>query len=287
MSGNFAWSRAALAGFAVLRREPGVLVIWGLVGLVFGLADQVIAVNAEIFRITRSGSFVAPLIGSLRLVVGAVAMAIFSAAVYRAVLRPDGETRARMRFGADEIRLTWFWLLQGLLLVIVTILIGLPVFLIADRASQLDNPYTTIAAAVGLGGGLIVWGVLLVRLSLAAPMVVAQGRWSVRDAWRSTRGRAWKIAGVYVPLLIASALFFSLWTTLCDLAAYAMHVKAPVHASYKGVALADLFTSTQLFFTALDTLVGAAAAAMLYAPAAVIYRDLKGLTPDDQASVFD
>lgn len=287
MAKSFSWSGATLAGLGVLRREPGILVIWSLVGLVLGLADQVIAVNAEIVRVARPGSFFVPLIGTLRLAVGAVAMAIFSAAVYRAVLRPEGEARARMRFGTNEIRLTWLWLLQGLLLLIVTILVSLPVFLITERASQSNTLATTIAAAVGLTAGLVLWGFLLVRLSLAAPMVVALGRWSVRDAWRSTRGQAWRIASVYVPLLVASALFFSLWTTLCDLAAYAMHVKAPIRASYKGVALADLFTLTQLIFTILSAILGAAGAAVLYAPAAVIYRDLKGLTPDDQASVFD
>jgi hypothetical protein len=288
MKSDFSWSSAVLAGFGVLRREPGVLLLWGLVGVMFGLADQVIGVNAEILRTSgQPPTLIVPMLTLARGVIVVVAMAIFSAAAYRAVLQPNGDTRRRMRFGSDEIRLTLLWLLQGVLLLALTIAAAVPAFAFSTMTANKDPMVTGIVGTAIAAGTLIAWIILLVRLSLAAPMAVAEGRWSGPAAWRLTRGHAWKIAGVYVPLLIGWVVVFAAWDTLYGLAAAALHLEFSADRVKVGHSIADVLKPVQLVFTVVSEGLSAVAAAVLFAPAAFIYRALKGDEPDDQAAVFD
>jgi hypothetical protein len=288
MKSDFSWSSAVLAGIGVLRREPGVLLLWGLVGVAFGLADQVIGVNAEILRTSdQPPTLIVPMLTLTRGVIVVVAMAIFSAAAYRAVLQPNGDTRRRMRFGSDEIRLTLLWLLQGVLLLALTIAAAVPAFAFSTMTVNKDPMVTAIVGTAIAAGTLIAWIILLVRLSLAAPMAVAEGRWSVPAAWRLSRGHAWKIAGVYVPLLVGWVVVFAAWDTLYGLAAAALHLEFSADRVKVGHSIADVFKPVQLVFTVASEGLSAVAAAVLFAPAAVIYRARKGDEPDDQAAVFD
>jgi hypothetical protein len=285
---SFSWSGAVLAGFGVLRREPGVLLVWSLVGLVFGLAGQVIAANAQMFKTSsQAAAWLWPMTNLARGVVIAVGMAIFSAAVYRAVLLPQGETRGRMRFGSDEVRLTLVWMLQGLMLVVLSIVALLPAFALSTLMAKQQSAVTGILGTVVVLGVLIGWIALLARLSLAAPMALAEGRWSVPAAWRMTRGHAWKILAAHVPVLLGLGLVFSLAETLYILALHAMHLDVSPAILRDTGSLAGVLTPARLGFTLLTAILGAAGAAILYAPAAAIYRDLKGEEPADQAAVFD
>jgi hypothetical protein len=285
---NFSWSGAVLAGFGVLRRESGLLLVWGLVALVFGLADQVMGMNAELLRTSgRAATWMVPMLNLSRGVVLVVAMAIFSAAAYRAVLQPDGETRGRMRFGADEVRLTLVWLLQGLLLLVLTVIGLVPVAIVAAVTRTGDGLVAGLTEGGVILAVLAAWITLVVRLSLAAPMAVAEGRWSGPAAWRLTRGHAWKIAGVYFPLLVGWVAVFAAWDALYGLAAAALHLEFSADRLKVGHSLADIFNPAQLIFTVFSEGLSAAAAAVLFAPAAFIYRALKSDGPDDQAAVFD
>jgi hypothetical protein len=277
-----------LAGFGVLRREPSVLLIWSLVGLVFGLADQVLDARAEFLNAAGySGTWIAPIIGLVRAVIAIVAMAIFSAAVYRTVLRPIEEARGRMRFGRDEIRLTLVWLLQALLLLVMSIAAIIPVFLLSTLMPKHNAVATGTVGTIGALGILLVWIALLVRLSLVAPIALAEGRWSLSAAWRMTRGHFWKILAVHLPVLFGVGLVFSVSSTLYSLLLAAMHIDFSPAIGSHGRSLAEVFSPVRLGLTLVTAILGAAAAAVLYAPAAAIYRDLKADDPDDQAAVFD
>jgi len=285
---DFSWSRAALAGFGVLRREPGVLLLWGLVGLVFGLADQILDARAEFLSAAGySGTWIVPVIGLVRTAVAMVAMAIFSAAVYRAVLRPQGETRGRMRFGRDEVRLTLVWMSQGVLLLVTSIVAVIPGFVLSTMMPKQNATTTATVGVISALGIVLVWIGVLARLSLAAPMALAEGRWSVRAAWDLTRGRFWKTLAVHLPVLLGVGLVFSGSKMLYVLALAAMHIDFPPAISSHSRSLAEVFSPVRLGFTIVTAALGAAAAAILYAPAAAIYRDLKGDDPADQAAVFD
>jgi hypothetical protein len=285
MGADFSWTRATFAGFGVLRREPRGVLLWALVGLVFAFVDQILDVRTEVLGATgHSGTWVIPMLSLARGVIAMVAMAIFSAAVYRAVLRPEGEARGRMRFGVDEIRLTLIWLLQGVALLVLMVIAIVPVFAVSPKLN--DLVMETLGGLAVLVG-LIAWLVLVVRLALAAPMALAEGRWTMPAAWRLTRRHAWKIAGVYIPLVIALAGVFVVWNTLYALVAYVVVPGFSPHQLRADDALADLFRPVRLVFTLLSVWLGAAAAAVFHAPVAAIYRDLKGVDPDGQAAVFD
>lgn len=282
---DFSWSAAALAGFGVLRREPAALLPWSLVGLVFGLADQVLDARVEVLRAAGySGTWVMPVISLVRAIVAVVAMAIFSAAVYRAVLRPRGEARGRMRFGRDEIRLTLVWLSQGILLLVASLVAVVPAFLLSTLAAKHSAMGAGTITALSI---LIVWAALLARLSLAAPMALAEGRWSGPAAWRMTRGRFWKVLAVHLPILLGVGLAFNVSTTLYGLVLGALHIDFPPAILLHSRSLAEVFSPVRLGLTMITAILGAAAAAIFYAPAAAIYRDLKGDEPVDQAAVFD
>jgi hypothetical protein len=288
LKANFSWSGAALAGFGVLRREPGILLPWSLVGLVFGLADQVLDARAESLRAAGySATWIVPGIGLVRAVIAIVAMAIFSAAVYRAVLRPQGEARGRMRFGRDEVRLTLLWMSQGLLLLVMSILAVIPAFVLSTMMPRHDAMATGTVGTISALGIVIAWIGMLARLSPAAPMALAEGRWSVRAAWGMTRGHFWKTLAVYLPVLLGLGLVFSVSNTLYGLILAATHVDFSPADLLRSRSLAEVFSPVRLGLTILTAILGAAAAAILYAPAAVIYRDLKGDEPADQAAVFD
>jgi hypothetical protein len=284
MGGDFSWKRAVFAGFGMLRREPRVVLPWGAVGLVFAFAEQAL----EVVRAnSRSGTWTLPLLGLVQGVVLIIATATFSAAVYRVMLRPESETRGRMRFGRDEIRLTLIWLLQGAALVV---LLGAAIVLVAAVSMQAPNssgPGDLIFLGVATLVALIGWSALVARLALAAPMTLVEGQWSVPEAWRLTRGHAWKIAGVHIPLVIALALTFTVGKTLYQFGAYAIVPGFTAKLLSADKAWTDLFHPARLVFMILNGWLGAAAAVLLYAPAAVIYRDLKGVDPNNQAAVFD
>jgi hypothetical protein len=276
-----------LAGLRVLRREPRVLVVWSLVAFVFGLADQVLGAQAASLRAAgHSGTWLPPLTGLAQGVIAIIGMAIFSAAVYRAVLRPEGEARGRMRFGADEVRLTLIWLLLGLLLVVLSVVAMVPAFVF----STMFQANSMLMGIVGTGlalGLLIAWIALVLRLSMTAPMALAEGRWSVPAAWRMTRGHAWKILGVHLPILLVVGGIFGVAEVLYAMALTAAHVELGHSVLGRVSSLGEVFEPTRLGLTLVAAILGAAAAALVHAPAAFIYRALKGDEPDDQAAVFD
>lgn len=286
MAGTFAWSRATLAGFDVLRREPRLLLTWSLVGLVFTVAQQVMAVNADIFRKVNPASVTAVALSVAGGVISIGALAIFSAAAYRAVLLTGERTRARLRFGGDEVRLALVWLVQGVLLLVPLMIMAVGVGLTTSSAGKHSMAVFFIDLALFLAT-VFAGGFLLARLSVAGPMSLMEGGWSLPAAWRLTRGKAWKIAGVHACVVLMVAGSYWGCRMLYALVVGALGGQFSLEPTSGGTSVAAVFQPETLIFTIFSAVLGAAGAAVLYAPAAVIYRDLKGLAPDDQASVFD
>jgi len=286
MKADFTWSQAVLEGLGVLRREPRVLLTWSLAGLVFTVAQQVMAVNADIFRKVNPASLTAPLLNLAGGVIAIGALAIFSAAAYRAVLLPQDRTRARMRLGREELRLALVWLVQGLLLLVPLLVVMVVVVVTARTVEKAPIGSSLVDLAVILGA-VVASGLLLARLSVAGPMSVMEGRWSLPAAWRLTRGRTWKIASVHLCVALVVGAIYWAARVLYGLVVHALGGQFSIEEASGATSVAAMFQPETLIFTLISAVLGAAGAAVLYAPAAVIYRDLKGLTPDDQASVFD
>lgn len=286
MAKGFSWSGATLAGLAVLRREPRILLTWGVVGLVFTVAQQVMAVNADIFRKVNPTSLIAMVLSLTGGLISLGALSIFSAAAYRAVLLPQDRTRARIRFGRDEIRLALVWLVQAVLLVVPFLVIA-PVFALTTGQAEQHPVGVFLVDLASLLAALFIAGLLVSRLSVAGPLAVMEGGWSLPRAWRLTRGRAWKIASVQLCVVLMAAAAYWACRGLYAVLVHALGGTFSIRLVTAGTSIAPLLQPETLVFTIITAVLGAAGAAVLYAPAAVIYRDLKGLTPDDQASVFD
>jgi len=283
---SFSWAQATLAGFGVLRREPRLLLSWSLVGLVFTLAQQVMAVNADIFRKINPASLTAMMLSFTGGLISIGALAIFSAAAYRAILTPQDRARARIRLGADEVRLALVWLVQGVL-VFVPFVIMTVVVAVASGSTDTHPLAVFFVDLTVLLAAMFVAGLLLARLSVAAPMSLMEGGWSLPAAWRLTRGRAWKIAGVHLCVVLMVGAAYWACRMLYAIVVTALGGQFSLGLTRGGTSVAAVFQPETLIFTIISVVLGSVGAAVLYAPAAVIYRDLKGLTPDDQASVFD
>jgi hypothetical protein len=207
-------------GFALIRRAPATVVIWGLVQV--GLAAAVVAVLSPVyiamFDAVRAGAAGAGaqavqqsinpallqtqgltyLVDVLEVAVGAV----LYCAAYRAVLHPSQNQYGYLRLGMSELYVgalfigAYFAFFIGVLVIaiVVGIVVGIfavmhlvPVAILLGVAAVL----AVIAAAVYLA----------LRFSLIGPMIVDDGKFHFEDAWALTRGHVLQL------LLVALVLF--------------------------------------------------------------------------------
>jgi hypothetical protein len=193
----FSASDAALAGFQVIREKWRLVAGWALFNLLALIAATVIAgiligvavvVGAAGSR--EAAGTVGGAVGALVLGLGAFAIEVMIvAALFRATLRDDPPGFLHLRLGPDELRVgvVWLAMLAG----------AIAVLLIGGRA---------VLAAAAAGGGwagfavaLVVAAVLIwlaLRLSLAAPVAVAERRIGFARSWRLTRGRMVPLLGM-------------------------------------------------------------------------------------------
>jgi hypothetical protein len=203
---RFSPTHSALEGFRLVRRRPASFVVWALVTGV--MAGAFLAVFVWLWRDAASLDTARPppteqifaFIGRFGLTwLGAlIGMLIFTsvliAAVYRAVLRPDRPGFAYLRLGGAELRLA---ALQ-IILFAVLMLCELVIFGVAAgvAVSGLELWAKVLIGACAVVGVIVFMVFLLVRLSLAGPLVVAEGRLSFGAAWRVSRGKFWPLLGM-------------------------------------------------------------------------------------------
>ena len=184
----FSASEAAFEGFRILRREPKTAVAWG----VFLLLVSVVSMLAMLpfLRTMVSGLGVTPgtrpspaaalaimgQVGQLYLVIVPIYLiltSVFTAAVYRVVLRPQDKGLARLKLGGDELRLAGLFILMGLFFFVLSLAVTLVGTMIATGVSLALKASTggiVIGVAVVYIVTLIVFLWVSVRLSFAAPM---------------------------------------------------------------------------------------------------------------------
>jgi hypothetical protein len=297
----FSASDAALEGFHLARREPKAILGWSLVQLVFA-----IAVNAASLPFMRplmalqaqqaSGSLAPaqmmkaaePLFGMLGALIPIelVVASVLSAAVYRAVLRPEEKGLARLRLGGDELRMGILFIELGFLFWIVACAVMVLFLFVAAAVGAAQKADAVNMLGMLALGYVVVMAVMMwlgVRLSLAGPMTFATRRVHIFSAWRLTRGRGWQLFGCY----LLTAIFLMIILTL-QLSVAAVLVLAISGGHAMGGAMQPDFSSLQAFFSPariVELLANAIAGGLYWAvavaPAAVIYRELGGpLTPE-------
>ena len=116
-------------------------------------------------------------------------------AIYRMILRPQENSRAFLRLGADELRVAGVILVYTLVWTLVLFL----TMATALMGGVFGGPVAAFLGSVltaAAGFYSVLW--VLVRLSLAAPISFAEQRFTLAASWAITRGQFWRLFGTYV-----------------------------------------------------------------------------------------
>lgn len=290
---TFSATEAAFEGFRVVRRNPLAIVFWALAylfcfGVTFALFGGSIAtLMATVESLESSQPSPQELIALMQSAVGLMVLAlplslIFSvmlnAAIARSVLRPEEKAFGYMRLGGDELRVLAVSLIIGMVFFVAFVVLFSVVSLLAGVAAQINaGAGVLVGVLFGLGAlALIVW--LSIRLSLAVPLTVAEKRIAPFASFALTKGQSLPILGMAIIAFIMS-LLVSLLATIIAL---------PIPMASSGLeklATLDGQSTLQILQTAgagllvwgvVNAIFSALQLAVLYAPFAAAYQDLKG-----------
>ena len=302
----FSASDSAFEGFRIIRREPVTVLIWAALLLVLSfaltavMAPMVRDMTSNLTPGAKSPAVQLALFGNLGRIylvaipIELIMLSVFSAAVYRAILRPEDNGLARLRFGADELRLIGLYLLLGLFLFVVFVVLALVAALLAGGVIAV----TRSSGNAGIGLTVVIiylaliagWALLGVKLSFAGPMTFAQKRIRLFSSWNATKGKFWPLLGCYLlafvfmiiialaDLVVSGAVMFGmgggslsgLMNLFNPAAASAMNVLSPVH----------------LVRLVLGAGFGVVLWTVALAPSAKAYREIAAPRPEDQAATF-
>lgn len=173
-----------------------MLTMYVALGTTAGLSDP--AVQEKMREMPGLAALFAVWIIAL-LVVGLVAVASVAVNWHRYVLKdelPVGMARLRV----DD--LVWRYLGNVLLITLIAGLVGVPVAIVASLIFAFLGP---VGAPFILAAILLAVMPVFYRLSVKLP-AIAMGRkdFTLRDAWQTTQGNWWQIAGLAVLLTIIS-----------------------------------------------------------------------------------
>jgi len=215
---SFSPADAAFEGFRLTRERPRAVIAWALCYLLFtflisAIADLTLGSQSKalIADLQRAGSdpaafwpaaqkmapfFLAGLPLSLAF------QAVFTCAIYRAILRPAESSRGYLRLGLDELRM----MVLNLILAVIwgaTIFVFLLVTLVAAAtAGTAGESITVLIGDVVTVGVFCAAVTVAMRLSLAGPMTFADRRLRVFASWTMSKGLFWRLFGAYVLSLI-------------------------------------------------------------------------------------
>lgn len=227
-------AEAVAEGFGLIRRRPGAVLIWGAVRTLyaifsFGLVAPIfIARFEDIIKRAGGGVTTPPDLSSMMAlqsanlllsIAGGFVSAILSCAVFRAVLKPEEGRFAYLRLGAAEVFLFLLTFGVAILFILAMVVTVIPLAMVVVIASVVHA--AGVAATIAVVGGLSLLGLLifvLIRLSVAGPMMVEDGRFHLTDAWAMTRGHAGEL------LLVGILLFVMLILMEVVLGAFALAI---------------------------------------------------------------
>ncbi len=197
------------SGFRLIRRQPGAVLLWGLVCLALGVAHVgllgpfYMGLFSQIAADARLGADTSPqamnalmprmmamqgwswLLSLAGLFVGA----ILYCATFRAILHPEQKRFGYLRVGATELLLFVLWIAAYIAFAVAAVVVALVVALLVVALIAMH------AAAVGVIVGVlaavaasiaVVW--IALRFSMVGPMMVSDGKFHLFEAWTLTRG---------------------------------------------------------------------------------------------------
>lgn len=310
---QFKVTEAAFEGFRLVRREPRTIAIWAVFSLVASgmLMSAMIASGFGRFMGASTKGTMTPealtgfLVGELIAIGGGLLIAsIMGAAVYRAILRPAEAPLTRLRLGGDELRLVLLSVIMGVVFTGLTIALAIPVAILgvaigvgANLGQAGAEPHAGamvgIVLVVLLGYLLIIAGLVFfaVRLSLAGVMTFAERRLRVFESWRLTKGRFWRLLGCYGLAVVLMLPIYMVMMTLYFAITFAFS-GGDVGRAMGEIAQPDMtslaayFSPARVVYFLLAGAMGGVLNAVMYAPAAAVYREIADTQPESQAEVF-
>jgi hypothetical protein len=217
---SFSPTQSALEGFRLVGRRPVSFAVWSLlIGLtMWAFFAGFLWVFVDFSRVIEGKPLgvedLLPLAGRFLLfwLLGMIGMlvlfAVLMGGVLRATLKPTQRAFAYLRLGGAELRLIALQLVMFVILLLCEA---------AAAGAVAAVAYSSLApgAKVLIGACLVVAFIafvviVLVRLSLAGPLIVARGRLDLSGAWALSRGRFWPLLGMgllaYVLAMAVSTL---------------------------------------------------------------------------------
>ena len=302
----FSASESAFEGFRIIRREPATVAVWAVLLLLFSVGG--VALMAPMMRsltataltpgATPTASQLASIgsfgrFSAIILPVELIVFSVFSAAVYRAVLRPQDKAFARLRLGGDELRLLGLFIVLAILMFIVFMAVALVAALIAAgviaASGSTGNSGLLLMVLVIYGAMIAVWAWLGVKFSFAAPMTFAERRFRVFESWKATKGKFWPLLGCYL-----LAFVFIILIALVDVVISGALLFGMSGGSLSGLtamfkpdgAFMNLTSPVYIARLLIGSVFGVVLWVVGLAPAATAYREIAGPRPQDQADAF-
>ena len=307
---GFSAADAAFTGFRIVWERPLAVVFWAVVQFVASLAINLfIAFSAgqafgqmqqlglqppadpdKVMSLFRqiAPTYVAVLIAVLVLV------AVFYAAMNRAVMRPAESRFGYLRLASDELRQL------GLFAILILLVLGFYLVVLIATAFVVAVLSALLGASAQIGAGILL-AILLpvlacvfiyvgVRLSLASPLTFASGRVSIRGSWTLTRNRFWPLFGTYLIAfalsLVVSALTLAIAVLAVAIIGGGVQALGPVVQSDVSSAPAIL-TPARLVYMAISAIGAALSAPITMCPPAAIYVSLTGGGPAAVSRAFE
>jgi hypothetical protein len=307
---RFSVSGAATSGFGVIGREPVAVLTWGVlillvlvlpyVGLCWAVVPDFVAIfktaasspgthdpDPEMMsRIMRMQSKMM-LLNLVYWLGGTLVQAVVAAAVFRIVLEPDQKGFAFLRLGAQELWLALVFLVMGVLAYLVCLVAMLAVGILAGLAyvfGAMASPEAGVASCIlvavlaGLvATGAVVWAIL--RLSMAGPMSFSERKFLLFEAWSLTRGQAWPLLGM---VLLLGLIVIALEIVVYGVAGVGfLAFGAQLIPMFQGLAdqppqaWARALWPFAAGVAVVGSLLAGPAMALIFAPWATAYRDLR------------
>lgn len=298
----FSATDAAFEGFRVVRRAPMSLVFWALfyvavMAVAFAMMGPSLAsAMAAAERLESVGTptlddFM-PIMNSFGLVfsillpVSLLSSAVMSAAIARSVLYPTQKALGYLRFGADELRVLAVSVALGIIFIVLMGLIWGMTFALGAAAVNTPVLWLIVVVFFLVAWAAFIW--LLVRLSLAVPMTLAEKRIVLFDSFKLTKRHFWPLIGMAI---IAGVMSFvvSMLGSLVLMPIQLMSGGMERLATVEGLNLVGMLQQAWpaiLSYVVVNAIISALQVAVIYAPFSAAYRDIAGRTGPGLAETF-
>jgi hypothetical protein len=284
---SFSAVDSAFSGFSLITKRPMLILAWSglyllagavLAGLAFLLAGPSLMSLGSMGDDPDPAAVVAAFsgLGALLLLLFPaliIMSAVFLAAVYRSIIRPEEKKFAYVALGGDEWRLVLLGLAYFALYILVVAIFAGVIF---GASLVVGETMKGLMIFLAILGGIVGFIFLGVRLSLSGVQTFAEKRLNLFGSWRLTSGRFWPLLGMWV-LAVIVAIGVSL------LVAVVSYIPLLIGGGLGAVAQTaspDFETMTvgviigMIFYLAIQLVGSVVQSVLMYAPAASAYRQL-------------